>query len=204
MPVASARRMKLRASKRALELLANQAIGNDFLKGLLELVTNSDESYARIEGKGAPTSGRIEIEIDRRPRKKETIIRVIDWGEGMDDSQIERCVGSYGEDTSGQVGRGIFGMGLKDTINAFGEGVIITFKDERKYRCTLKNVEDLEIEPSRWISRADRREFRNTGGGAIVEILVNNPKVKIPQVESLRQQLQTHVCLRGIMTDSNA
>lgn len=202
MPIAPARRMKLRASKRALEFLANQAIGNDFLKGLLELVTNSDESYARLENKGAQTSGRIEIEIDRRTRKKETIIRVIDWAEGMDDSQIERCVGSYGEDTSGQVGRGIFGMGLKDTINAFGEGVITTFKEGRKYRCTLKNVEDLEIEPSRWISRADRREFRNAEAGAIVEILVKNPKVKIPQIDSLRQQLQTHVCLRGIMTDS--
>ena len=119
----------------------------------------------------------------------------------MDESQIERCVGTYGEDTSGQVGRGIFGMGLKDTINAFGEGVIITFKGDRKYRCTLKNVEDLEIEPSRWVSRADRREFRNTSAGTVVEIIVKNPKVKIPQIDSLRQQLQTHVCLRGIMTD---
>lgn len=66
----AARKLKLKASKRAFEILANQAIGNDLLKGLIELITNSDDSYARLSEKGAPTDGRIEIEIDRRPAKE--------------------------------------------------------------------------------------------------------------------------------------
>lgn len=203
-PVTAARRLKVKASRRALKMLADQAIGNDLMKGFLELITNSDESYARIEARGGVSGeGKIEIEIDRRPRKNQTIVRVIDWAEGMDGAQLERCVGSYGEDTSGQVGRGIFGMGLKDTINAFGEGTITAFKGGLKHTCILTNVEDLEIKSPRAITGADKKEFRNTTGGTVVEILVQNPKVRIPLVDSLRQQLQTHVCLRGIMSDTS-
>ena len=123
-PIESPRRVKVHAGKRALKNMADQAIRHDLLKGLIELITNSDESYARLESDGIKTTGRIELEVDRRPKKKQTVIRVIDWAEGMSDTELERCVGGYGEDTSGQIGRGVFGMGLKDTINAFGEGSI--------------------------------------------------------------------------------
>ena len=200
-PIAAPRRIKMKASRRALKMLADQAIGHDLLKGFLELITNSDESYARLEAKGQTVSGKIEIEVDRRPRKKQTVIRIVDFAEGMDEVQLERCVGNYGEDTSGQVGRGIFGMGLKDTINAFGEGTITSFKDGKKYSCILKNVEDLEIAQGRQVTGADKKQFRNASGGTVIEIVVQNPKVRIPFIDSLRQQLQRHVCLRGIMTD---
>jgi len=200
-PIAAPRRVKVQAGRRALKFLADQAIGHDLLKGLIELITNSDESYARLEGRGLNTSGVIELEVDRRPRKKQTIIRIIDWAEGMNDTELERCVGSYGEDTSGQIGRGVFGMGLKDTINAFGEGSITSFKDGKIHRCTLHNVEDLEIHSPRLVRADDKKEFRNSSGGTLIEIVVQNPKVKIPLIDSLRQQLQKHVCLRGIMSD---
>ena len=92
-------------------------------------------------------------------------------------------------------------MGLKDTINAFGEGSITSFKGGKKHHCTLHDVEDLEIHTPRAISATDKKEFRNSTGGTSVEIVVKNPKVRIPLIDSLRQQLQTHVCLREIMSD---
>jgi hypothetical protein len=52
-PLAAPRRIKVKASRRALKMLADQAIGNDLMKGFLELITNSDESYARLEARGA-------------------------------------------------------------------------------------------------------------------------------------------------------
>ena len=201
-PLTKPRRLKVRASRRALKMLADQAIGNDLLKGFVELITNSDESYVRLGKTDQRTvSGKIELEVDRRPRKKQTIVRVTDWAEGMSDAQLEKCVGSYGEDTSGQVGRGVFDMGLKDTINAFGEGSIISFKGGQKNECSLTNVEDLEIQSPRPITNGDRQNYRNTSGGTVVEIVVQNPRIRIPLIDSLRQQLQTHVCLRGIMID---
>jgi sensor histidine kinase regulating citrate/malate metabolism len=118
--------------------MADQAIRHDLLKGLIELITNSDDSYARLERNGAKADGRIELEVNRRTRTKSTVIRVIDWAEGMNDDELERNV-DYGEDTSGQSGRGVFGMGLKDTIIAFGgEGTITSFKDGKTYREGLK------------------------------------------------------------------
>lgn len=42
------RRVKVKASKRALKFLADQAIGHDLFKGLIELITNSDDSYGRL------------------------------------------------------------------------------------------------------------------------------------------------------------
>jgi hypothetical protein len=200
-PVSAVRRLKMTAGKRAFKMLADQAIGHDLLKGLLELITNSDESYAVLELAGARPSGRIEIEVDRRTRTKQTVIRVIDWAEGMDEAQLEKCLVGYGEDTSAHVGRGVFGMGLKDTIVAFGEGTITSFKNEKKYRCSHTNVDDLALEPAQAVTRSDKKEFRNTTGGTIVEIAVRNPEIRIPQMDSLRRQLQMHVCLRGIMTD---
>ena len=200
-PVSAVRRLKMKAGKRAFKMLADQAIGHDLLKGLLELITNSDESYAVLELSGARPSGRIEVEVDRRTRTKQTVIRVIDWAEGMDEAQLEKCLVGYGEDTSGHVGRGVFGMGLKDTINAFGEGTITSFKNEEKHCCSVTNYEDLGLEPAHAITRSDKKDFRNATGGTIIEITVRNPEVKIPQMDSLRQQLQMHVCLRGIMTD---
>lgn len=195
------KRLKLRASKRAFAIMADQAIGNDLLKGLIELITNSDESYARLEEKGARAVGRIEVEIDRRPRKRQTILRVIDCAEGMDEAQMERCVASYGEDTSGKVGRGVFGMGLKDTINAFGQGSITCFQNGFCFACRLSEYDVLDIDQPRRISRNDLKEWRNTNGGTTIEIVVENPKVRIPQIETLRQQVQTHVCLRPIIND---
>lgn len=200
-PVQATRRVKVKASKRALKFLADQAIGHDLFKGLIELITNSDDSYGRLEAGALPANGRIEVEIDRRPRKNQTIVRVIDWAEGMTDEQMERCVGNYGEDTSGQSGRGVFGMGLKDTINAFGQGMLTSFKEGKKFSCVLHNVEDLDIHPPHAIAAVDRKQFRNATGGTTTEIVVENPKVRIPLIDSLRQQLQTHVCLRSIMTD---
>ncbi len=118
--------------------------------------------------------------------------------------QMEKCVGGYGEDTSGQIRRGVFGMGLKDTINAFGQGTITSFKNGKKHRCTLTDVENLALESAQTVSRTDKQEFRNTHGGTVIEIEVNNPDVRIPFIDSLRQQLQMRVSLRGIMTNPRA
>jgi len=37
-------------------------------RGLVELITNSDDSYRDLEEKGKPVSGKIRIEIERRKK----------------------------------------------------------------------------------------------------------------------------------------
>jgi hypothetical protein len=191
----------MRNAARGYKTQADQAIRNSLLKGLIELITNSDDSYARLERNGAKKDGRIEIELNRRTRTKNTILRVIDWAEGMTDIELDKNM-DYGEDTSDQSGRGVFGMGLKDTIIGLGgEATITSFKGGKKYECKLSNIDDLEFSPPRSVSSEDKKGFRNNSGGTVVEIAILNPKVNIPQINTLRENLQKHVCLRGIMSD---
>jgi intein/homing endonuclease len=70
-------RGKIHAGERGLQLLAKQAV-DSLEKGFIELVTNVDESYYRLEKKGEVVSGKIEISIDRHTRTKPTTIEVLD------------------------------------------------------------------------------------------------------------------------------
>ena len=71
----------------------------DIYKIFTELITNSDESYNRLEKKGINIDyiKSIEIYIDRRTR----VIRVIDYAEGMNQKDIEENFGKYGAIKSG-------------------------------------------------------------------------------------------------------
>ncbi|HXF48507.1 MAG TPA: hypothetical protein VNL73_03650 [Verrucomicrobiae bacterium] len=193
---------KLLAGRRAFVTLASQSIGNDLLKGLVEIITNGDDSYYRLESKGIPGSGKIEIEIDRRPKSKQTLIRIRDFAEGIDNQRMDECVGYYGENVSGDTGRGFFGMGLKDTIINFGEGEIKSIKDAKYYRCKLK-ADDFTLYNPTTADKRIRKELSIPNNGTVVEILVTNPRVRIPYFENLREDLQNHILLRLIMSDTH-
>ena len=64
------------------------------------------------------------MEITRR--RVESVIRVIDFAEGMDGNALDRALGVYAEDTSGftagEAVRGYFGRGIKDSILGLGGG----------------------------------------------------------------------------------
>lgn len=197
----SAKKLTLQVGKRGLKTLASDAIKDDFMRGLIELVTNADDSYSRLEMKKQATVGKIEISLLRRTRTGPTVLVVSDLAEGMDAAAMEQSVGLYGEDTSGESGRGIFGMGLKDTVNAFGDGAIVSIKDGKLYRCVLRNLNDLTIEESKVVTAADRRIYKIPANGTRVEVTITNSKIRIPQMDNLRRQIQTHVCLRPILTD---
>ena len=71
-------RGKIQAGQRGLRLLAKQSV-DTLEKGLIELVTNADESYNRLEKKGDVVAGKIELSIDRHTRTKPTLIEVMDY-----------------------------------------------------------------------------------------------------------------------------
>ena len=50
-------------------------------KALVELITNSDDSYARLEGAGVPVSGKILIQYERHRRG--ALVTAGDEAEGM-------------------------------------------------------------------------------------------------------------------------
>ena len=196
-----AERLTLQMGKRGFKTVADDAIKNDFMKGLVELITNSDDSYCNIERDGATAAGRIEISLIRRTMTDQSVLRIKDLAEGMDEARMKEAIGKYGEETSGEMGRGVFGMGLKDTINAFGEGSVSSIKDGRLYRCVLRDYTELSVYPARVIRGKDRDVLGVPVNGTLVEIRITNPKVRVPQFETLKRDTQTHVCLRGILSD---
>ncbi len=200
LPTIVLERGRIHPGERGLQLLAKQAV-DSVEKGLIELLTNADESYTRLENVGETVSGKIEIFIDRHTRTKPTTVEVIDYAEGLDGEEMRECIGKYGEDTSRGGGRGVFGMGLKDTLIAFGEGEVISFKHGRKWECTVEANGHYEIQQSKWIRPADRKAFQNHEGGTCVRARIRPGQFPIGQFETLKADLQTNVCLRTIMCD---
>lgn len=186
---------------------ADQAIRKDVLRALVEIITNSNDSYSRLEQAGEHVSGEILIEIQRK--HKNSVIRVRDYAEGMTAERMDRVVGTYGEATSGlkedKHVRGIWGRGLKDAIFGLGYGYVRSFEGVSFYSSSLllkRGVPTFELETPR-PATADLRTKHGIpeGNGTEVEIIVSRADVKMPQFDNLRSYLQRHFELRPIMSN---
>ena len=99
-----------------------KTLGNSAIAYIVELVTNADDSYRRLE-----TSGLVDYEsikpiyIDVTESRGSTIISVTDNAEGLSNQRILDIFSgrSYGADNSGgenTTSRGIFGQGATDVM----------------------------------------------------------------------------------------
>ena len=187
---------------------ADQSIKREVVRALVELVTNSDDSYKKVGG-NRTADGVITIDIERR--HTDSIIRVLDHAEGIDGPKLDEILGSYAEDTSGfsegQPVRGYFGRGLKDAILGMGRGEVRGFSGNRCHIASLE-IRDgrphYEAQEPLPIPAAWRAEMMFPGHPAatIVEITVSRPDVRMPRFDNLRQQLSLHRSLRDILSDS--
>lgn len=110
---------------------ARLAMGNKVENAVVELITNSDDSYERLAERGGDKGGRIRIIIDHH-RKSPNTITVADRAEGLTDKEMERCFTYPGKDTSGRSSglnvRGSLGRGAKD-VPYFGSAKFECIKD---------------------------------------------------------------------------
>ncbi len=200
---------KLQYADRVALQQADQAIRKDVLRALVEIITNSNDSYSRLEDSGKSASGEIIIDIWRK--HKNSIIRVRDFAEGMDDARMDKVVGTYGEATSGLKEdlhvRGMWGRGLKDAIFGLGYGYVNSIRNETLYRSSLllkEGVPTFELDEP--IPATD--ELREEHGipennGTVIEIIVSREDIKMPRFENLRNYLQRHFELRTIMANQS-
>ncbi len=184
---------------------ADQAIRKDVLRALVEIVTNSNDSYSRLESAGQTVSGEIVIELQRK--HKNSVIRVRDFAEGMNDARMDQVVGTYGEATSGlkedKRVRGLWGRGLKDAIFGLGHGCVRSFQNGMFYSSALvlrDGVPTFELDAPIPSQPHLREDFNiPEGDGTEVEIIVSREDVKVPQFDNLRNYLSRHFELRPIM-----
>lgn len=201
------RSRKLQYADRVALQQADQAIRKDVLRALVEIITNSNDSYSRLDDKGVQVGGEIIIDVLRK--RKNSVIRVRDFAEGMDDVRMDVVVGTYGEATSGLKEdlhvRGMWGRGLKDAIFGLGYGYVNSIKNDTLFRSSLLLKEGVPTfnldDPVPATQELRQKHGITEGNGTEIEIIVSRPDVKMPQFENLRNYLQRHFELRTIMAN---
>ena len=196
---------KLQYADRVALQQADQAIRKDILRALVEIITNSNDSYSRLEGAGVSVSGEIIIDVLRK--RKDSLICIRDFAEGMNDVHMDRVVGTYGEATSGlkedKNVRGMWGRGLKDAIFGLGYGYVSSIKGDNLYRSSLLLKEGIPTfdldDPIPATTQHRKKHGLESGNGTEIEIIVSRNDVKMPQFDNLRNYLQRHFELRPIM-----
>ena len=183
---------------------ADQAIRKDLVRALVEIITNANDSYQRMEEQGLEVDGRIIIDIQRK--FKDSVIRIRDYAEGMDSDTMDKAVGTYGSETSGftkgKSVRGLWGRGLKDSIFGLGHGKVYSFKDGQFYQCALfiqSGTPKFSLNKAQKANRELRKQFEfSTQSGTIIEIVKSRDDIKTPQFDSIRKNLERHFELRTI------
>lgn len=177
-------------------------------KALVELITNSDDSYARLEKTGAPVTGSIEVGYERHHAG--AVLMVTDQAEGMSFEETARILtygGAHSPLSRGEGdGRGYFGRGLKQAIFGLGHGWIETIKESRFTRIDVFRGENGgylydDGEEDRRVFPADyaRLGLPAAGSGTRVTIVVDNPHVTITQHATLLQSLADNIYLRDVL-----
>jgi hypothetical protein len=197
------------------------AVVQTLMDAIVELVTNSDDSYTRLEKKNIEYSGKIEIYITREKGGKCTEFKIRDYAEGMSRDKIEKAIeygGTTSEFTEGQSVRGLLGRGLKESIIALGEGFIYSYSvkvnsvKENNINCAKiwwddkKNEALYEmLEPEAFETNDEQiNEFINSKkNGTLIKILIRNDKIKVPGFGIFAKQLANHYALRDINSSSN-
>lgn len=177
-------------------------------KALVELITNSDDSYSRLERQGVKVSGKISISYERH--QNGAIIAVTDEAEGMSHERIRKVL-SYGgahslmaQGESG--GRGYFGRGMKQAIYGLGHGWIKSLHDGRYSRVDLFRTEGGGYMYDDWdgdriAEEDDYRRLKIPEGynGTHVTIVVENPQTSIPYFSSLVTAISNNIYLRDVL-----
>lgn len=188
---------------RIVEQLAKATVKN-LIDGVVELVTNSDDSYKRLEEKDNKVSGEMRVYVSRKKGGICEKLIVKDFAEGMTKQELEKAIEFAGETSGFVIGRsvrGFFGRGLKETIIALGEGEIKTIKNGKLCRTKL------------WIDKKTKKpqyddellnDVQDTSeqNGTEINIDVTNEKIKIPELEKFKEQLSKHYALRDIMASN--
>jgi len=176
-------------------------------KALVELITNSDDSYSRLESKGVEVSGRILVQYERH--KRGALLTVVDQAEGM--SFDRACLilsygGAHSPLANGLVGgRGYFGRGLKQAIFGLGYGWLETIHNGRLSRIELFRAENGgylydDAGQDRPTTDKDHERLGIAENGTRVVIVIDNPQVSITHFGSVVHTLANNIYLRDVLT----
>ncbi|RQM35579.1 ATP-binding protein [Rhodococcus ruber] len=176
-------------------------------KALVELITNSDDSYSRLGNGGAAAEARIDITYERH--QSGAVLQVTDHAEGMPFDQAARILaygGAHSPLSRGEGhGRGYFGRGLKQAVFGVGAGTLETVRGGRFTRIDLFRGENGgylydDHGGDRPVEDDDRARLGLDGNGTRVTLVVENPHVVISRFQTVVQALSDNVYLREVLS----
>lgn len=115
--------MKVTIDPRKKRREMQNALGDNILRYITELLTNSDDSYKRLEidYPNQINDNTIYISLEKDKRSEGYVLSVTDHAEGMSKEILEQKFGNYaGDNARGMTShaRGIFGQGASDVLKA--------------------------------------------------------------------------------------
>jgi len=196
---------KLPISQSIVEQMSLSTIRNT-IDAIVELVTNSDDSYMRLEQDHVSVNGNISVFIQREKGGSAKSLLIRDNAEGMDRPSLEKAI-EFAEPASGikegKTVRGYFGRGLKEAIIALGKGRIDTIRNEiydsaELWWETKQGQYRLLKQPEQVTADIRKKTGISEGNGTVVTIDIKNPKMTCPEYKSFNNQLTCHYALRDI------
>jgi len=201
-------RGKIKAADRDTVRSIKTAMQGNVIRALVELITNSDDSYKRLEGDNKQHKGRIEILYKKDGYRG--LFAVRDHATGMSRKEVERGFEKYGELTSGMKDgkgdRGYFGHGAKDALAGMLNGRFYTFKDNQFIMCKLfieKGAVWYDYTELMHATPKIRIDHKVGGNGTVAYFEADPSKdIKVPRFDTCHEELANNYLLRKIMLNS--
>jgi hypothetical protein len=175
-------------------------------RGLVELITNSDDSYRDLEEGGKQVSGKMRIEIERKRKAQPSIVMVRDRASGMTREELFEKLGILGKRTSGfemgKARRGLHGRGARD-VACFGTVHFESIKDNEYNHLIIPRSLKCHFTHSRPQKVDDEMRKRlgiPKGNGTMVTMEVDSQH-KVPQHETLIESFACYYSLRDIFSN---
>jgi hypothetical protein len=186
-----------------------KAMQGNVIRALVELITNAEDSYIRLDSEGNKGQEQI-IEILYEKEGYDCQFAVRDQAEGMSLDDIKRGFTHYGAATSGlKKGikvRGYFGQGAKDALASMAKGRICTIKDAVFVECRIlvkNNEPTYEIDDPITVTDKIRKEHGIVENGTVAYFLARYKHVTIPQFDTVQEELANNYLLRKIMMNQS-
>ena len=175
----------------------------DVYDALVELITNSDDSYHRLYKRQliSEDGGSILIEIREQRKGDTSLIVIYDRAEGMTLETMRNKLCYVGSRLSEEGDRGFMGRGAKD-CTALGRMIVESIKDEKYYKCELTpKCQFIPWKNGNSIHSEMRGKLGIPRGNGTVMTLEVAPQHKIPHVETIIRDLPWHYALSDILSE---
>ena len=200
---------EIQADQRHMVRSVQTAMQGNAIRALVELITNSDDSYCDLEDLSNKPSGVIEVHYKKEGYSCHFVVR--DEAEGMSKEEIENSFGkkSYGAATSGlkegRRRRGYFGQGAKDALAGMKDGKIVTIKNNLLTECRVYIERGKlygELEDTLIASIELRKKHGIVGNGTIAYFTADPEMGTVPRFDTVQSDVANNYMLRKILTNS--